>query len=170
VKRSVFDKIGFFDEGLLIGEDYDMMRKFVRHDLVMCHLKESLYLRRLNRQSLSKSYSQKKAENLFEILERYTKTFEHNELFPDTDWSQIAPGKERLYAKCLTAETFIEIGKTYLNSKDTHAYAYIAFEKAKQEYEKCLEMEPENPFIQKIVQQFVLDKVRIDEDKMQTIS
>ncbi|MBN2590858.1 MAG: glycosyltransferase [Sedimentisphaerales bacterium] len=170
IKRSVFDKIGFFDEGLLIGEDYDMMRRFVRQGLIILHLKEPLYLRRMNSQSLSKSYSRKKAENLFEILERYTKTFEYNELFPDTDWNQVMPGKERLYAKCLTAETFIGIGKTYLNSKDSHIYAYMAFEKAKQEYEKCLEMEPENPFIQKIVQQFVLDKVRIDEDKMQTIS
>ena len=170
IKKSVFERIGFFDENLIIGEDYDMMRRFVRQGLKMRHLKGALYLRRLNSESLSKNCSQKKAEDLFDILNRYTETFEYRELFPDIDWNNVLPGKEKLYAKCLTAEALIGIGKAYLNSEDTHIYAYMAFEKAKQKYEKCLEMEPENPFIRKIVQQFVLDKVRVDENKMQTIS
>ncbi len=170
IRRRVFDKIGFFDEDLLIGEDYDMMRRLIRQDLKIRYLKGPWYLRRIYDNSLTKCVSQKKADNLFDILERFTNTFEYKELFPDINWNNVLPGKEELYAKCLTAETLIGIGKAYLNSEATHIYAYKAFEKAKQQYEKCLEMEPENPFIQKIVQQFALDKVRIDEDKMQTIS
>jgi glycosyltransferase involved in cell wall biosynthesis len=47
IRRSVFDKIGFYDEALLVGEDYDMMRRFVKAGLRAHHLGDPLHLRRM---------------------------------------------------------------------------------------------------------------------------
>ncbi len=54
IRKNVFDKIGLFDEKLLVGEDYDMMRRFVMYNLKALHLKEASYLRRMTRNSLSR--------------------------------------------------------------------------------------------------------------------
>ena len=41
IRKNVFDKVGLFDEGLAVGEDYDMMRRFILQGLKIHHLKES---------------------------------------------------------------------------------------------------------------------------------
>ena len=35
IRKSVFDKIGLYDERLIVAEDYDMMRRFVNQGLKM---------------------------------------------------------------------------------------------------------------------------------------
>ncbi|MEE8149752.1 MAG: glycosyltransferase, partial [candidate division Zixibacteria bacterium] len=86
IRKTVFDRIGFFDEGLVIGGDYDMMRRFVKNDLKIHHLDGALYLRRMTSNSLSRNYNAQKAKCLFEVVRRYTETFTYEELFPDVAW------------------------------------------------------------------------------------
>ena len=47
IRRTVFDKIGLYDEELIVGEDYEMIRRFAKQELKMVHLPVPLYLRRI---------------------------------------------------------------------------------------------------------------------------
>ncbi|MDO8301822.1 MAG: glycosyltransferase, partial [Sedimentisphaerales bacterium] len=57
-KRSVIEKIGQYDEALLIGEDYDLMRRFILHNCKAVHLPQTLYVRRMQPASLSRTNTQ----------------------------------------------------------------------------------------------------------------
>jgi len=150
-KRSVLDKIGLFDEELLVGEDYDMIRRFVKHGLKMHHLQSALYLRRMASDSLSRNYSAHKAKCHFEVIRRFTDTFTYDELFPDVAWDQISPGIRQLHAKCLTAGTYLALGQEYIKSNALE-YSRTAFDRACSELYDCVTMYPKNQDLQQLLQ------------------
>ncbi len=169
IKRSVFDKIGFFDEKLLVAEDYDMMRRFVMHGLKACHLKGALYLRRITKNSLSRKSSEQKAKSHFDVVRRYAETFAHDELFPDTDWKSIDIGKRRLFAKYLTAQTFLAIGCDYVKTNSPPVYAKEAFGHAGRELNECQSLDPNNKQIEKMKQQCELHNQNINKQMLQYV-
>jgi glycosyltransferase involved in cell wall biosynthesis len=143
IQRRVFEKIGLFDECLRIGEDYDMMRRFVKAGLKAHHLKAALYYRRLASESLSRHYSYDKAQQHFAIVKSYAETFGREELFPGVHWEKIPSGIRDLHFKCLTAMNFISLGQSYIES-NLPSYAAVALECAGQQLERCLEIDPGN--------------------------
>jgi len=151
IRRSVFDRIGFYDEDLLIAEDYDMMRRFVKAGLKAHHLSETLHLRRMHADSLSGNCSAQKAKCHFDVIKRYIDTFAYNELFPDVEWDKIAPERRQLHAKCLAAVTYLAIGQDYVKS-NSPIYAKTAFESACSELNGCLKMDPGNQRVQQLLQ------------------
>jgi glycosyltransferase involved in cell wall biosynthesis len=154
IKKNVFDKIGFFDEELCVAEDYDMIRRFVMHDLKNQHLKGALYLRRLTSGSLSRDFSIKKAESHFDVVERFAGTFDYEDLFPDIDWHKIPSQKRRFKAECLIAETFLAIGKSYLDTNTSPLYAQTAFAKARKHLSIALEIDPNNHQIRQLLNKY----------------
>ncbi|MBW7990851.1 MAG: glycosyltransferase [Planctomycetes bacterium] len=150
-RRSVLDKIGLFDEELLVGEDYDMIRRFVRHGLKMHHLQNALYLRRMTSDSLSRNYSAQKAKCHFEVIRRFTDTFTYDELFPDVAWDQIEPGIKQLHAKCLTAGNYLALGQEYIKSNALE-YSRTAFDRACSELNDCIKIDPKNQDLQQLLQ------------------
>ena len=165
----MFDKIGFFDEQLLVGEDYDMMRRFVMHGLKAHHLKEALYLRRMTGNSLSRKSSEQKAKNHFDVVRRYAETFTHEELFPDVNWQKIAPGQRKLNAKYLAAETFLAIGRNYIKTNSPPVYAEVAFEHAGCELNECMKIDPNNKQVRKLMQECELQKQSINKQVLQYV-
>jgi pentatricopeptide repeat protein len=159
IKKSALNKIGLFDEELLVGEDYDMIRRFVKHGLKMHHLQEALYLRRMTNKSLSNRYSTRKAKCHFEVIKRFANTFNYDELFPDVDWEQIPLHLRRLHAKCLIAGTYLAIGQEYVKSK-AFEYSKTAFDQACSELNECVKMDPENPDLQKLFQKSQLIRAK----------
>ena len=155
IRKSVFDKIGLFDEKLLVAEDYDMMRRFVKNGLKSHHLKGALYLRRMTPDSLSANSTIQKAKCHFEVFRRFADTFACDELFPDIAWDKIATPRRQLYVKCLTAVTCLAIGQSYVKS-DSPACAKIAFDQACSDFEDCLKMDPDNRLFQQLLHKFGL--------------
>ena len=149
VRRNIFDRIGLYDESLIIGEDYDLMRKFVKEGLKFYHLPENLCLRRVVDSSLSRKFSAEKAKSHFDVVKRYSDTFACEELFPDVDWNKIAPEKRKLQAKCLSAVTCFTIGQSYV--KTAPVYAKTAFDQACSELDECFRMDPANPHVQQLL-------------------
>ena len=169
IKRSVFDRIGFFDENLLVAEDYDMMRRFVMHGLKVCHLKGAMYLRRITKNSLSRKSSAQKAKSHFDVVRRYAETFAHDELFPDMDWKSIDIGKRRILAKCLSAKTFLAIGCDYVKTNSPPVYAKEAFGHAGNELDECKKIDPNNKHVEKLIQQCELHKQSIEKQMLQNV-
>jgi len=155
IRKSVFDKIGLFDEKLLVAEDYDMMRRFVKSGLKAHHLKGALYLRRMSPDSLSGNSTDQKAKSHFDVFRRFADTFACDELFPDIAWDKIATPRRQLYVKCLTAVTCLAIGQSYVKS-DSPACAKIAFDQARSDFEDCLKMDPDNRLFQQLLHKFGL--------------
>jgi len=158
IRRSVFDKIGFLDENLSTGEDYDMMRRFVKHGLKIHHLPGALYLRRMTENSLSRNSTPQKAKCHFELVKRFTETFRHDELFPDIEWGEIPADQRRLHAKCLVVVTYLAIGQDYSNSNSARFYAKTAFEQACSELRDCLDIDPYNNQIRALLQKCELGR------------
>jgi len=169
IRRSVFDKIGFFDEELLVGEDYDMMRRLVKHGLKIHHLKGALYLRRMTSDSLSRNYSAQKAKSHFDVIKRFIDTFAYYELFPDVAWDEIAPQMRKLHAKCLTAGTYLAIGQDYVKTKAME-YSRTAFDQACSELNDCLKIDPENQGLRQLLQKSKLIRARYAEAPQQVVS
>jgi len=151
IRRGVYDKIGFYDEALLAGEDYDMMRRFVKGGLKMHHLRDALYLRRKVSDSFSTDYTAEKARCHFEVVKRFIDSFSYDELFPDVEWDKIAPQGRQLHAKCLAAVTCLAIGQAYVRS-NASIYAQTAFEQARSELNDCLKIDPNNQQVRKLLQ------------------
>ncbi|MFC1794245.1 glycosyltransferase, partial [Planctomycetota bacterium] len=126
IRKSVFDKIGFFDESLSVGEDYDMIRRFVQHGLKVHHLQDALYMRRMGFDSLSRNFNAEKAKSHFEVVQRFVDTFSYDELFPDVDWKKIAPERIELHAKCLVASTYLAMGQAHKKAKSPPFYVKMA--------------------------------------------
>ena len=167
IRRSVFDKIGFFDESLPLGEDYDMMRRFVKHGLKIHHLKGALYLRRMGFDSLSREHTVQKAACIFEILKRFIETFTYNELFPDVAWEKIAPRRRELRAKCLVAATYLSLGQAHINANSSHVFIQMAFKHAYSEFNECLKIEPSNHQIRELLQKCELGMQKYGEQIQQ---
>jgi len=168
IRRSVFDKIGLFDEGLLVGEDYDMMRRFVKQGLKAHHLKGALYLRRMTPNSLSRNFTDEKAKCFSDILKRFTNTFSYNELFPNVAWNKIPLDMRQLHAKCLAAVTYVAIGQKYTKS-NAPLYAKTACELACSELNDCLKMDPGNQRIRQLLQKCEFGRQKYDEQIQQTV-
>ena len=168
IRRNVFDKIGLFDEDLRMAEDYDMIRRFVKHGLKTHHLKAALYLRRITSDSLSRNRSAEKAKLHFEVVKRFTDTFTYDELFPDVDWDKIAPEMRQLHAKCLTAVTYLAIGGAYVKS-NAPLYAQTAFEQACLQLKDCLKTDPANPRIRQLLQKCKLARSRYAQAAQQAV-
>jgi glycosyltransferase involved in cell wall biosynthesis len=169
IRRSVFDKIGFFDENLPIGEDYDMMRRFVKHGLKISHLPSALYLRRMTENSLSRDLTPQKAKCQFELVKRFTETFSHDELFPDVKWDKMPADKIQLNAKCLAVVTYLAIGQDYLNAHSAGFYANAAFNHACSELRECLNIDPGNHQIRELLQKCELGRQRYEKHSRQLV-
>ena len=169
IRRSVFDKIGFFDESLHVGEDYDMMRRFVQHGLKVHHLRGALYLRRMGFDSLSRDFTSQKASSLFEILRRFVDTFNYDELFPDVAWETMAPERRPLYAKGLVAATYLAMGQAHAKANSPPVYINMAFGQARSELNDCLKIDPNNRQIRQLVQQCELDRQEYAEQVQQAV-
>jgi len=143
IRRSVFDKIGLYDERLIVAEDYDMMRRFVKQNLRMHHLPAALYLRRLATSSLSRNFNAAKAKSHFDVVRRFAETFTAEQLFPDVHWDKLPAEQKPLLAKCKAALVYLGIGQQYLAS-NAPDFAEAAFEMACAQLDECCEIEPAN--------------------------
>jgi hypothetical protein len=169
IRRSVFDRIGFYDEDLLIGEDYDMMRRFVKAGLKEHHLSEPLHLRRMHADSLSGNCSAQKAKCHFDVIKRYIDTFTYDELFPDVAWDEIAPQMRQLHAKYLVAGTYLTIGQNYVRTKAIEC-SRIAFDLACSELNDCVKMDPKNQGLRQLLQKSKLIRAKYTEAPQQVVS
>jgi glycosyltransferase involved in cell wall biosynthesis len=143
IRKSVFDKIGFYDERLIMSEDYDMLRRFVNQGLKMRHLPAALYLRHLSANSLSRNFNAAKAKSHFDVVRRFTETFTAEQLFPEVRWDKLPAEQKPLLAKCKTAIVYLGIGQQYLAS-NAPDFAEEAFEMACAQVDECCEIEPAN--------------------------
>jgi GT2 family glycosyltransferase len=141
IRKSVFDKIGTYDENLIVAEDYDMLRRFVRHGLRISHLPAALYLRRVNTASHSRNFNPAKAKSQFEAIRRFIDTFGIEELFPDVQWDELPTDQKTVLAKCKAALVYIGIGQEYqkTNAPD---YAQAGFELACAQLDDCHKIAP----------------------------
>jgi len=150
IRRSVFETIGLYDEKLLVGEDYDMIRRFVKHGLKVHHLRDALYLRRMSPTSLTRGPTAQKAQAHFEALRRYTQTFAPEELFPDIAWDGIPAQTKSLHARCCATATYLAIGKAYMAST-APLYAQASLGLACTELTDCCRMLPGSHRLHKIL-------------------
>jgi glycosyltransferase involved in cell wall biosynthesis len=169
IRKSVFDKIGFYDESLLVGEDYDMMRRFVKQGLKASHLKRALYLRRMVSDSLSRNFTSQKAECLFKALERYADTFDYYELFPDVDWEKISPERRKLHTRYLVAATYLAIGQLHVKTSSLPVYDEMANEYAGKELLEYLKSEPINRQVRELLRKCEIGKRKYGEKIPQTV-
>lgn len=169
IRRSVFDKIGFYDEDLLVSEDYDMMRRFIKAGLRAHHLSEPLHLRRMHAGSLSKNNLSQKAKCHFEVVRRFTDTFTYDELFPDVAWNEITPERRPLHAKCLVAATYLAVGQAHVTANSPPVYTKMAFEQAWSELNDCLEMNPNNRQIRDLLQKCELGRQRYEQQAQMVV-
>jgi len=150
LRKSIYDKIGLYDETLVVAEDYDMLRRFVKAGLKEHHLRETLHLRRMYPESLSRSANPEKARSYFEVIKRFTETFSYDELFPDVEWDKIDPEKRMLRFQCLCAATYLTLGEAYLRTN--LLYAEMAFNLARSQINDCLKEDPGNRFLKQLLQ------------------
>jgi glycosyltransferase involved in cell wall biosynthesis len=169
IRRTVFEKIGLYDEDLLIGEDYDMMRRFVKARLKSHHLSEPLHLRRMRTDSLSGNFSAQKAKCHFEVIRRFTDTFTYDELFPDVAWDKMASGMKQLHAKCLTAGNYLALGQEYIKSNALE-YSRTAFDRACSELNDCIKMDPKNQGLQQLLQKSKRIRARYTKAAQQAVT
>jgi glycosyltransferase involved in cell wall biosynthesis/ADP-heptose:LPS heptosyltransferase/SAM-dependent methyltransferase len=143
IRKSVFDKIGLYDQRLIVGEDYDMIRRFAKQGLKMAHLPAALYLRRLTANGLSRSFNAAKAKSHFEVIRRFTETFTEEQLFPELCWEGLSVEQKQLQVKFRTAVAFIAIGRKYISSGASD-YVAEAIDQACAQLGECLKVEPQN--------------------------
>jgi len=143
IKRAVFDKIGLYDEELIVGEDYEMIRRFAKENLKMVHLPAALYLRRVMNGSLSRSFTADKAKSHFTVIDRISKTFTAEQLFPEIKWSTLEPNEKSILEKCKKALAYVGIGEEYIKS-NAPDYSAAAFDLACSQLEECCKIEPGN--------------------------
>jgi len=167
IRRSVFDKIGPYDETLMIAEDYDMLRRFVKAGLKAHHLREALHIRRMQSDNISRAANIDKARSHFDVLKRFTDTFRYDELFPDVEWDKIPLEGRQLHAKCLAAATCLALGQAYIKS-NLPIYAQTAFGQAKSELNDCLKMDPANLQVQRLLRKCEFARVGQAEAVQQT--
>ena len=170
IRRRVFDKIGLYDEKLLVGEDYDMMRRLVRAGLKVHHLGEALHLRRVQPHSLTRMYSEQKAQCHFEVVKRFVETFTDDELFPDVTWDVIPQDQRQIRTKCLVVSTYLAMGEDFLKSNSPRLYIKMAFEEACVKLQECLEIDPGNESIRQLLRKCELGKQKYDDGDQHAVS
>jgi glycosyltransferase involved in cell wall biosynthesis len=169
IRRSVFEKIGFYDETLVVGEDYDMMRRFVKAGLKCHHLGEALHLRRMQPSSLTRNYSAEKAKCHFEVVKRFSDTFTYEELFPDVPWEEIPARTRPLHGRCLTVVTYLGIGQDLMKTNSPSIYIKMAFEAACSELNDCLKIDPDNREIRQLLQKCERGRQQYDREIPQVV-
>jgi len=143
MRKSVFDRIGLYDESLKIAEDYDMIRRFVRAGLKRLHLGEPLYIRRVRPDSLSRSQDEEKSKAHFEVIRRFIDVFDYEELFPGVNWESIDKGRHQIAANYLIASVYRALAHNY--SKSNVPYnAALAFGCAVALLKESLQTDPDN--------------------------
>lgn len=151
IRRAVFEKIGLYEEGLVVAEDFDMMRRAVKGDIVMRGLSSPLYLRRITKDSLSRTLNIEKAKCQFKVLKRFTDTFGYDELFPDVKWGKIEEAKRGLHGRALTALTYLTIGQVYADANHS-LFAQTARQMACYELKRCIADDPGSERLQQMLQ------------------
>ncbi len=151
IKKSVFEKIGLYEESLLVAEDFDMVRRAVKCGLKMCHLRSPLYLRRMTAESLSRTFTVDKLKFHFKVLKRFTDTFGYDELFPDVKWDGIEPANRRLHGRTLVALTYLTIGQSYADN-NCPAFALTARQMACYELKQCLAEDAQSERLHQMLQ------------------
>ncbi|OHB79357.1 MAG: hypothetical protein A2Z25_15860 [Planctomycetes bacterium RBG_16_55_9] len=164
IRRSVFDRIGFYDEDLLVGEDYDMMRRFVKAGLKAHHLGEALHLRRVQPNSLTRTYSAQKARCHFDVVKRFVETFTYDELFPDVAWHEIPQDRRSIHAKCLVIATYFAMGQDFVKTNSPPIYIKAAFEEAYAQLQECLEIDPDNAQIRQLLHKCEIGMQKYDDE------
>jgi len=151
IRRSVFDKIGLYDETLRVAEDYDMMRRFAAHGLIARHLAGDFYIRCVRTDSLSRNHTRSKAEMHFGVIRRFIDTFAWEQLFPDASWEGLDSVHRAFQGHYLSAHVFQAIERNYIQNRTPGFYAEVAIDFAIEQLEHCLELSPDNPeILQKI--------------------
>lgn len=163
IRRSVFDNIGLYDETLMVAEDYDMMRRFVRAGLKEHHLRQTLHLRRMHPENLSRAMNPDIPRSHFEVIKRFTDTFGYDELFPDIMWDKIVPERRQSLAQCLIGATYLTIGRSYIKS-NSPIYANQALDMAYSELNECLKIDPNNQLLRELLQKSELLRAKIQPD------
>jgi glycosyltransferase involved in cell wall biosynthesis len=170
IRRSVFDKIGLYDETLLVGEDYDMIRRFVKAGLQAHHLAEPLHLRRMQPNSLTRTYSQQKAQSHFSVVRRFCETFAPEELFPDVPWHEIPAAERPLQAKCLAVVAYLGMGQDFVKANAANIYVKMAFDAACSLLNDCLKIDPGNPQIRQLLDKCERGSRKYEEPAQETFS
>jgi glycosyltransferase involved in cell wall biosynthesis/ADP-heptose:LPS heptosyltransferase/predicted O-methyltransferase YrrM len=152
IRKSVFDKIGHYDEQLLVAEDYDMLRRFVRQGFKIRRLPAALYLRRVSTKSHSRNFDADRAKSQLEAVRRFTDTFTPEQLFPDVQWNELPASQRLLLAKCKAAGVYISIGEQYLKTNISD-YASAGFELGCAELDQCCQLAPANQQIRTLMEQ-----------------
>ncbi|MEN6306412.1 MAG: glycosyltransferase [Anaerohalosphaeraceae bacterium] len=144
IRRSVFDKIGLYDETLRVAEDYDMMRRFAAQGLIAKHLPGDFYIRQVRTDSLSRNHTRQKAETHFGVIRQFIETFSWEQLFPDTNWNELTPKHRDFQGRYLSARVFQAIESNYMQNNAPGFYADVAMDFAIEQLEYCLELSPDN--------------------------
>jgi glycosyltransferase involved in cell wall biosynthesis len=143
IRKSVFDKIGFYDEALLVYEDYEMLMRFIKLGLKMRRLPQAMYLRRTTMNRLSRSFNDLNAKSHFDVVRRFTETFSPEELFSDVRWDQLPVEQKPLLAQCKTAIVYLGIGERYIGNLAPDG-AEVAFKTACEIMDNCCKLAPDN--------------------------
>jgi glycosyltransferase involved in cell wall biosynthesis len=169
IRRTVYDKIGLYDEQLVVGEDYDMLRRFVDKGLKMHHLNDALYIRQIGSNSLSRNRTVQTAKSHFEAVKRFADTFRYDELFPDVAWDKIRPEIRQLHAKCLVAVNYFAMGQVYART-NSPIYAEIAYRQAYSGLDDCLKIAPNSEAVRQLFQKFELARDRAEAVAVDSLS
>jgi glycosyltransferase involved in cell wall biosynthesis len=151
IKADVFEKIGLYDESLIVGEDYDMIRRFVKNDMIAYHVAEPLYIHKLTSNSLSKNINIEKVKCHYDILKRYRQTFTCEELFPGFKWSGVEQSDRQLYSDYLTASAYLDFCRYYLAADMQHYGGYV-LDNVCELISNCYEIQPGNDAVWKLAQ------------------
>jgi hypothetical protein len=120
--------------------------------------------------SLSRSHSLQKAKCHFHVVKRFTDTFTYDELFPDVTWDEIPQDKQQIHAKCLVVATYLAMGEDFMKLNSPRVYIKIIFEEACLQLQECLEIDPDNWYLQQLLHKCELGKQKYDEGVQQIVS
>lgn len=151
IKKAVLDKIGLYDTGLIIGEDYDMMRRFVKTGFEFKHLPLPCIFRRMQADSLSRTPAREKAVSHFDVVQRVADTFECRQLFPDVDWNSIPQSQWDVHTDILKGATWIGLVSRYAETNQA-VMAAEAFERAQKTLNNCRKIMPDNAAVNQLWQ------------------
>ncbi len=153
IRRRVFDRIGYYDESLKVGEDYDMLRRFLQYGLVARHVSETLYFRRVRKAAASRNVTEEKARHHFAVVKRFMETFGAEQLFPDVRWEQVPAGHKDYLFHYLSARALIAMGQQYKKAGSSAFLIEMARDNAMEQISICRSMYPERPEVLELLDQ-----------------
>lgn len=147
IRRSVFDRIGYYDESLKVAEDYDMLRRFAAAGLTARFYPGAVYLRRNREESQSKTATPEKARMHFSVMRRYLETFRPDQLFPQVRWDTMRPEQKDYLLGCLAAKVFVTLGEQYVSMGYAVCLSQAACECAMEQLSHCQRICPNQPAV-----------------------